>query len=195
MDLQSVIVEIYESKKTSISEERVFDLLTVIQRAILSGSISSDVRIKLLAKLATKCKSSQQQTYLKRTANETQGGEITAALEKLIKQRKVSSRDLLPDPSTSAPARSSPVPILVKPEPSRMHIRLKSPKPIYHKGATPYQSDASDVESNSARSDQDSARISGRSDQSDELTDLAQKMTNAIQNYVKATVKKTIDNA
>lgn len=202
MSINTTLVEIYESKKESLNEEKVFDLIGIIHQAISNGELTSEIQAKLLDKLASKCKNSNQKTYLKKAVQEMQTKSLALALAELIRKRKISSKDLIPDPSTSFPPHkpSEPIPITQ----SRSIDASKTPTRILHKPvsksslnpkfrsiSTPIQSDASD-----SLSDRDSARSSNQESsrtESDDLKTVSDQLSKAIRNFVEASVKKSLE--
>lgn len=202
MSINTTLIEIYESKKESLNDEKVFDLIGIIHQAITNGELTQDIQAKLLDKLASKCKNSNQKTYLKKAVQEMQTKSLTLALAELIRKRKVSSKDLIPDPSTSFPPRrpSEPIPIAqsrsidAPKTPTRILLKpvpKPSLNPKFRSISTPIQSDASD-----SLSDRDSARSSNQESsrtESDDLKTVSDQLSKAIQNFVEASVKKSLE--
>ena len=188
MSINTVIIDIYEAKKESLSEERVFELIGVIHNAIAAGELTQDNQTRLLDKLAGKCKNSNQRSYLKKTIQEQQTKSVMSALAELIRKRKISSKDLSPDPSTSVPIRttSSPIPILQSHSIGAPETRplLKVPKPRHRSISTPIPSDASSED----RSEQSTHAEAS----SEDLGPVTQELSQAIQNFVMASVKKSL---
>lgn len=197
MSINTTLIEIYESKKESLNEDKVFELIGIIHQSISNGELTTDVQAKLLDKLATKCKNSNQKSYLKKALQESQTKSLVTVLAELIRKRKVSSKELVLDPSTSFPPRKPSEPILIVQSRSidapvlPNNIRLKPlQKTRYSSISTPVQSDASD-----SLSDRDSARSSNQDSsrtESDEFKVISDQLGKAIQNFVEASVKKTL---
>jgi hypothetical protein len=152
MSFNSTIIDIYESKKESLTEEKVFIIISSIHQSITNGELTLDDQIKLLDKLSCKCKNSNQRYYLKKALQEMQTKSLQTVLADLIKKRKLTSRDLIHEPGSMPLWRpSDPIPInqsrSIDPA---MRILLKPlPKTRPRSISTPIQSDASESLSDS----------------------------------------------
>jgi hypothetical protein len=184
MSFNSTIIDIYESKKESLSEEKVFDIIGSIHLSITNGELTQDEQIKLLDKLSSKCKNSNQRSYLKKAIQEIQTKSLQIALADLIKKRKASSRDLMHESGSLPMVRfSDPIPIKQSRSIDAMRILIKPlPKARHLSISTPIQSDASE-----SLSDRDSPKTPN-----DDLSQVSEELSKAIQKFVNLSVKKSL---